>query len=85
MMQEAVKAVAALSGRDVLVVAPSSSAVKVLKEEGFTGADTFQQLMESQILQDLARGRILWIDEQVSSRLSRCAGRWILLVLTIAG
>ena len=35
MMQEAVKAVAALSGRDVLVVAPSTSAVKVLKEQGF--------------------------------------------------
>jgi hypothetical protein len=63
MMQETVKAVAALSGRDVLPVAPSSSAVKVLKEQGFTGADTFQQLMESQILQDVARGRILWIDE----------------------
>jgi conjugative relaxase-like TrwC/TraI family protein len=63
MMQEAVKAVAALSGRDVLVVAPSTSAVKVLKEQGFSGADTFQRLMQSQLLQDVARGRILWIDE----------------------
>ena len=63
MMQEAVKAVAALSGRDVLVVAPSTSAVKVLKEQGFSEADTFQRLMQSQLLQDVARGRILWIDE----------------------
>jgi len=63
MMQEAVKAVAALSGRNVLVVAPSTSAVKVLKEQGFFGADTFQLLMQSQLLQDVARGQILWIDE----------------------
>jgi len=63
MMQEAVKAVAPLSGREVLVVAPSTSAVKVLKEQGFSGADSFQRLMQSQLLQDVARGRILWIDE----------------------
>jgi len=63
MMQEAVKAVAALSARDVLVFAPSSSAVKVLKEQGFAASDTFQQLIESQLLQDVARGQILWIDE----------------------
>ena len=63
MMQEAVKAVAALSGKDVLVVAPSSSAVKVLKEQGFAASDTFQQLMQSELLQDVARGKILWIDE----------------------
>jgi hypothetical protein len=63
MMQEAVKAVETLSGRDVLVFAPSSSAVKVLKQEGFVVSDTFQQLMESELLRDVARGRILWIDE----------------------
>jgi hypothetical protein len=63
MMQEAVKAVAALSARDVLVFAPSASAVKVLKEQGFAASDTLQQFMESQLLRDVARGRILWIDE----------------------
>jgi conjugative relaxase-like TrwC/TraI family protein len=63
MMQEAVKAIAALSGKDVLVMAPSSSAVQVLKEQGFVALDTFQKLMESALLQDVARGRILWIDE----------------------
>jgi ATP-dependent exoDNAse (exonuclease V) alpha subunit len=62
-LQEAVKAVASLSGRDVLVLAPSSSAVKVLKEQGFAASDTFQQLMDSELLQDVARDRILWIEE----------------------
>ena len=63
MMQEAVKAVAALSGKDVFVVAPSSSAVEVLKEQGFAALDTFQKLMDNALLQDVARGKILWIDE----------------------
>ena len=63
MMQEAVKALAALSGKDVLVMAPSSSAVQVLKEQGFIALDTFQKLMDSALLQDVARGKILWIDE----------------------
>jgi len=63
MMQEAVKAIASLSGQDVLVFAPSTFAVKVLKEQGFAASDTFQQLMASELLQDVARGRISWIDE----------------------
>jgi conjugative relaxase-like TrwC/TraI family protein len=63
MMQEAVRALAGLSGKDVFVVAPSSSAVQVLKEQGFVALDTFQKLMESALLQDVARGKILWIDE----------------------
>jgi ATP-dependent exoDNAse (exonuclease V) alpha subunit len=58
-----VKALAALSGKDVLVMAPSSSAVQVLKEQGFVALDTFQKLMDSALLQDVARGKILWIDE----------------------
>jgi ATP-dependent exoDNAse (exonuclease V) alpha subunit len=62
-MQEAVKALAALSGKDVLVMAPSSSALQVLKEQGFVAVDTFQKLMDSVLLQDVARGKILWIDE----------------------
>ena len=57
------KALAALSGKDVLVMAPSSSAVQVLKEQGFVALDTFQKLMDSALLQDVARGKILWIDE----------------------
>jgi hypothetical protein len=53
MMQEAVKAAEALSGREVLVFAPSSSAVKVLKQEGFLVSDTFQRLVESELLWDV--------------------------------
>jgi conjugative relaxase-like TrwC/TraI family protein len=63
MMQEAVRAVAALSGKDVFVVAPSSSGVEILKNQGFATLDTFQKLMGSASLQDVARGKIVWIDE----------------------
>jgi ATP-dependent exoDNAse (exonuclease V) alpha subunit len=63
MMQGAVRAVAALSGKDVFVVAPSSSGVEILKHQGFATLDTFQKLMGSASLQDVARGKIVWIDE----------------------
>jgi thymidine kinase len=62
MMQEAVRA-AALSGKDVFVVAPSSSGVEILKHQGFATLDTFQKLMDSASLQEVARGKIVWIDE----------------------
>jgi ATP-dependent exoDNAse (exonuclease V) alpha subunit len=75
MMQEAVKALAAQSGKDVLVVAPSSSAVQVLKEHGFVALETFQRLMDSALLQDVARGKILWIDE--AGFLSTRQMRWV--------
>jgi ATP-dependent exoDNAse (exonuclease V) alpha subunit len=75
MMQEAVKALAAQSGKDVLVVAPSSSAVQVLKEQGFVALDTFQRLMDNALLQDVARGKILWIDE--AGFLSTRQMRWV--------
>jgi len=85
MMQEAVKALAAQSGKDVLVVAPSSSAVQVLKEQGFVALDTFQRLMDNALLQDVARGKILWIDE--AGFLSTRQMRWVVefAVETIAG
>ena len=63
MMQEAVRAVAALAGKDVFVVAPSSSGVEILKQQGFATLDTFQKLMDNASLQDVARGKIVWIDE----------------------
>ena len=43
MMQEAVKAVAALSGKDVFVVAPSSSGVEILKDQGFVNFRHFSE------------------------------------------
>jgi ATP-dependent exoDNAse (exonuclease V) alpha subunit len=75
MMQEAVRALSAQSGKDVLVVAPSSSAVQVLKEQGFVALDTFQRLMDNALLQDVARGKILWIDE--AGFLSTRQMRWV--------
>jgi hypothetical protein len=53
----------ASSGKDVFVVAPSSSGVEILKQQGFATLDTFQKLMDSASLQDVARGKIVWIDE----------------------
>jgi ATP-dependent exoDNAse (exonuclease V) alpha subunit len=53
MFLEAVRAIANLSRRDVLVFAPSS----------FNAADTVQGLMRNPILQDVARGKILLVDE----------------------
>jgi conjugative relaxase-like TrwC/TraI family protein len=63
MMVEAVAALEGLSGKKVHVFAPSSSAVEVLKREGFSGAETFQQLMENEELGKRVRGEILWVDE----------------------
>ena len=45
MMKEAVKAIAALSGRNVIVAAPSSSAVGILKKDDFSKSDTVQRFM----------------------------------------
>jgi conjugative relaxase-like TrwC/TraI family protein len=63
MMREAVNAIETLSGKCVQVYAPSSAAVKVLKGEGFTHADTFRQLQQNDIVQDAARRQVIWVDE----------------------
>ena len=63
MMQEAVKAIAALSGKNVIVAAPSSSAVGILKKDDFAKSDTVQRFMLDEILQDAAKGQVLWVDE----------------------
>ena len=56
------------------MVARCTNPVKVLYEQEFTGADTLQGMMQSQLLQDVARGRILWIDE--AGLLSTRQMRW---------
>ena len=43
LMTEAVTAIEALSGKRVLVLAPSSASVEVLRAQGFTNAETLQQ------------------------------------------
>jgi conjugative relaxase-like TrwC/TraI family protein len=63
LMREAVKAVEALSGKDVIVLAPSASAVDVLKGEGFARSETFQMFHTDSLLQDVGSGQILWVDE----------------------
>jgi conjugative relaxase-like TrwC/TraI family protein len=72
---EAVKAIETLSGRRVLVLAPSSSAADELRKLGFA-AETFQLFAADTQLQELARAQVLWIDE--SSFLSVQQGRWLL-------
>ena len=42
LMQEAVNAVETLSGKNVLALAPSASAVQVLQNDGFAKSDTFR-------------------------------------------
>jgi hypothetical protein len=63
MLRHAVTAMAALSGKDVLLFAPSSAVAQVLKSEGFTASDTVQQLMANTMLQDVGPGKILVVDE----------------------
>ncbi len=63
MMKEAVQAMRTLSGKDVLLFAPSSAATQVLKEEGFQAAATVQSLITNLIVQDAARAKILLVDE----------------------
>jgi conjugative relaxase-like TrwC/TraI family protein len=63
LMREAVKAVETLSGKDVIVLAPSASAVAVLKGEGFARSETFQMFQIDSLLQDVGSGQILWVDE----------------------
>jgi conjugative relaxase-like TrwC/TraI family protein len=75
MMKEAVVAMVALSGKDVLLFAPSSAATQVLKEQGFNASDTVQSLMTNTIVQDAVRGKILLVDE--AGFLSTKQMRWL--------
>jgi conjugative relaxase-like TrwC/TraI family protein len=75
MMKEAVLAMAALSGKEVLLFAPSSAATEVLREQGFNGSDTVQSLMTNTIVQDADRGKILLVDE--AGFLSAKQMRWL--------
>src|ERR1700738_2117054 len=61
--REIVAAVETLSGNSVIMLAPSSSAVGVLKSEGFSRAETFQRFQTYELLQSVAAGEVLWVDE----------------------
>jgi ATP-dependent exoDNAse (exonuclease V) alpha subunit len=75
LMREAIQAIETLSGKTVLTLAPSSSAVSVLKTEGFSRSQTFQSFQGNQLLQSVARGQVLWIDE--AGFLSARQMRWL--------
>jgi ATP-dependent exoDNAse (exonuclease V) alpha subunit len=63
MLDQAVRAIADLSGLDVVAFAPSASATEVLHKQGFKSAATVQKLLTDPELQRLAQGRILLVDE----------------------
>ena len=62
-MIEAVMAIESLSGKRVVVLAPSSPSVEVLRAQGFTNADALQQFQVNSELQVTAKGQVLWVDE----------------------
>jgi conjugative relaxase-like TrwC/TraI family protein len=64
MMQEAVEAVAALTGKAPVVLAPSAEASRgVLREEGFRDADTVARFLSDAELQQSARDGVIFLDE----------------------
>ena len=63
LMTEAVTAIEALSGKRVLVLAPSSASVQVLRAQGFTNAETLQQFQVNSNLQEQIKGQVVWVDE----------------------
>jgi ATP-dependent exoDNAse (exonuclease V) alpha subunit len=50
-------------GKRVVVLAPSSPSVEVLRANGFAQADTLQQFQLSPKLQQTAEDHALWVDE----------------------
>lgn len=63
LMQEAVEGIRA-GGREVYVFAPTAGASRgVLRQEGFREADTVSRLLLDEVVQERARGQVLWIDE----------------------
>jgi conjugative relaxase-like TrwC/TraI family protein len=63
LMTEVVTAIESLSGKRVMVLAPSSPSVEVLRVQGLANAETLQQFQLNTDLQKAARGRVLWVDE----------------------
>jgi hypothetical protein len=57
------------------VAAPSSPAVGILKKDDFSKSDTVQRIMLDELLQEAARGQVLWVDE--AGFLSARDMRWL--------
>jgi conjugative relaxase-like TrwC/TraI family protein len=63
LMQETVEAIE-VSGAKVLAFAPTAAASRgVLRNEGFSSADTVARLLQDETLQRAAAGQLIWIDE----------------------
>jgi thymidine kinase len=63
LMAEAVTAIESFSSKRVMVLAPSSPSVEVLRAQGFVNADPLQQFLMNRDLQKAAIGQVLWVDE----------------------
>jgi conjugative relaxase-like TrwC/TraI family protein len=63
LMTEVVSAIESLSEQRVIVLAPSSPSVEVLRAQGFTSADTLQQFQVNSELQEKVKGQVIWVDE----------------------
>jgi conjugative relaxase-like TrwC/TraI family protein len=63
MMQEAVEAIEA-NGKKVFTFAPSTQASRgVLRDEGFSNAETVARLLVDEALQKQVKNQVMWIDE----------------------
>jgi hypothetical protein len=62
-MTEAVTAIESLSSKSVMILAPSSPSVEVLRAQGFARANTLQQFELNTELQQAVKGQVLWVDE----------------------
>ena len=63
LMSEAVTAIESLSSKGVMLLAPSSPSVEVLRAQGFARANTLQQFELNPELQQAVKGQVLWVDE----------------------
>jgi conjugative relaxase-like TrwC/TraI family protein len=63
LLTELVSAIESLSGKHIMVLAPSSPSVEVLRAQGFAAAETLQQFQVNGELQDQVKGQVLWVDE----------------------
>jgi AAA domain len=63
LMTEAVTAIESLSAKRVMILAPSSPSVEVLRAHGFANAETLQQFLTDRDLQQAAKDQVLWVDE----------------------
>jgi hypothetical protein len=62
-MTEAVTAIEFLSGKHIMILAPSSASVEVLRMQGFVRANTLQQFELNPELQQAVKEQVLWVDE----------------------